>query len=360
MGENKLKNQTQPLFIIRFIAAIAVVLYHYEPDILKNSFLHDLVNKFSEFVNFFYFISGFVLFIANQKYFANDKFPKKEFWAKRIARIYPSYFTALLLTLSFHYFVRPTFSSIYVRLPLEVLMLQTWIYNSSINYPSWSVSCELFFYLVFPYLTSILIKYFSKLNIFKVLGFFLFNLVVFASLNQLTVNQNSNFFNIFQLILNNHPIPRLAIFIVGIYCGYLFYNDKIGLLKNKSNSTIISCTFFVLIFIVLYLIPKNSNFLSFGILTPLYFIFVLSLTNINENLRDILSNKYFIYAGDISYGIYIFQFPVHLFFVAFIADTFILKWFALYLVSLIIVSIICYEFIELPLKAKIINFFQNK
>jgi peptidoglycan/LPS O-acetylase OafA/YrhL len=352
-------NKTNPLYILRFIAAALVVFYHYEPHVLKDSIFHELISKSSEFVNFFYFISGFVLVIAYQKSLSLKVFPRIEFWVKRLARIYPAYLFALILTLAFHFFVKSTFTSIQYRLPLEVLMLQNWVYNASMNYPSWSVSCELFFYFVFPFAIPKLIRYYLKLNLFKIFALFYIFIFVFVFISYYLKMQNTDTTNLLFVVIKNHPIPRLAIFILGTYCGFLFNSEKIEFINNSFNSRLISIISLLLIVFFLHTSPKNSIIFDFGALAPIYFFFVLSICNAGEKINSFLSNKYFMYAGEISYGVYILQYPVNLYYNHFIMSTLSIQGFFIYLFLLIIVSALCYKYIESPMRNKISKWILN-
>jgi len=83
-----MERNTNPLYILRFIAAIMVVWLHFGPN--RNFF----TTNGGEAVTFFFFLSGFVMIIANSKYLTgkNLNFSKTDFYIKRFARIYPMYY----------------------------------------------------------------------------------------------------------------------------------------------------------------------------------------------------------------------------------------------------------------------------
>jgi peptidoglycan/LPS O-acetylase OafA/YrhL len=99
----------------------------------------------------------------------------------------------------------------------------------------------------------------------------------------------------------------------------------------------------------MYVIPSKHN----GLLAPLYMLFIVAVALQQKSLLNIRS---LVYLGDISYGIYILQMPVYFIVSEFnksilhIGNVF---FFLLYVIVLIVVSALCYTFIEKPLRKKI-------
>ena len=115
-------------------------------------------------VTMFFVLSGFVLTIIYSQGFANRS-ETKSYYMKRIARIAPVYWFCLLffLPIIFTSYWWNDFLNIFggerhkiAALILTPFGLQSWsplhVFWQQWNPPSWSVSCELFFYLAFPVL----------------------------------------------------------------------------------------------------------------------------------------------------------------------------------------------------------------
>ncbi|WFE64879.1 acyltransferase [Micromonospora sp. WMMD714] len=137
---------------LRWIAAMLVFGYHAgtmrivaQPD--AKAVVDWLFTLGLSGVQFFFILSGFVLVWS-----ARDGDRRRDFWRRRLAKIYPNHvltWAAALLVM--WWFADP----VVPRAALENLFLvQAWDptpgYFYSINNVSWSLSCELFFYLCLP------------------------------------------------------------------------------------------------------------------------------------------------------------------------------------------------------------------
>jgi peptidoglycan/LPS O-acetylase OafA/YrhL len=132
---------------VRFAAAFVVFLYHagyYLPSKELGIFGAGMTG-----VSLFYILSGFVMAWA----FRTDDRPGS-FYRRRFARIYPVYFLAVSAAITVSLIMRdfsPTELTAYT-------LLQSWSPDPSIHYAAspvfWSLSCEAFFYLIFPLIAA--------------------------------------------------------------------------------------------------------------------------------------------------------------------------------------------------------------
>ncbi|MEZ3183005.1 acyltransferase [Streptomyces pimonensis] len=137
---------------MRFFAAFLVFLFHlslldaYSTDGQGHGpFASALKNGGWAGVTFFFILSGFVLTWSARR----DDSPRA-FWGRRLAKIYPNHVVTFLFALAAYAYASATWG----RGVPNFLLLQAWIPRDdvffSINNPSWSLSCELVFYLLFP------------------------------------------------------------------------------------------------------------------------------------------------------------------------------------------------------------------
>jgi peptidoglycan/LPS O-acetylase OafA/YrhL len=139
---------------LRFFGAVAVIVFHaivlppitvFE-DEKVNGILAFLVGKIGFVsVTFFFILSGFVL-----TWSARDDDTPRMFYRRRFFRIFPNHvvtWAACLILLGG--------APVWIAL-LNLMLVQSWVPRlevaSSVNIVTWSLSCEVFFYALFPFL----------------------------------------------------------------------------------------------------------------------------------------------------------------------------------------------------------------
>ncbi|WP_458378721.1 acyltransferase family protein [Pseudomonas chlororaphis] len=141
---------------IRFFAAAMVFMFHASLTriIGFNPYADsDVIDVFQRIfsgggwlgVSFFFVLSGFVITWSARK---GDSLTG--FWKRRLLKIYPNHIATWLLAMLL--FSVPA-ASVAIWLP-NLLLVHSWIPRMdtflSVNGPSWSLCCEMFFYLLFP------------------------------------------------------------------------------------------------------------------------------------------------------------------------------------------------------------------
>ncbi len=172
--------------VFRGLASVAVLLTHCGL-VFEQNFAHPFLNKIFDFggagVDFFFVLSGFIIYYIHEKDFEQPQ-KVKSFFIKRLIRVYPLYwlvlglkiFTSLLLGYDPDVKAR-NFLEIFqaiVLFPQDRAIL-----SSSFLGVSWTLSFEVFFYLIFG-----LAILFPKRVMFPLIGTWL--LGSFASLIGLT------------------------------------------------------------------------------------------------------------------------------------------------------------------------------
>jgi peptidoglycan/LPS O-acetylase OafA/YrhL len=108
-------------------------------------------------VAFFFILSGFVL-----TWVAKPADSYTAFWRRRVAKIYPNHFVTWAIVLGIAVLWGDKISKVVAVLNLA--LVQPWFYGSfhgfsigySVNTVSWSLGCEAFFYLCFPFVLPLL------------------------------------------------------------------------------------------------------------------------------------------------------------------------------------------------------------
>lgn len=130
---------------IRFIAALAVVFQHGAVAMLPDGYVQRIAREGRLGVDLFFLLSGFVL-----AWSARPGQSPGRFWWNRFARIWPLHGITLVFWAVAISFVG------WELFAINGLLLQSWLPGTdawfAYNYPSWSLSCEAFFYLMFPLL----------------------------------------------------------------------------------------------------------------------------------------------------------------------------------------------------------------
>jgi peptidoglycan/LPS O-acetylase OafA/YrhL len=151
--------QLDALTSLRFFAAMMVLAFHYASVGSGDAPFDGPASLGYSGVTFFFMLSGFILAYNYRDADFADPAIRRRYFLARLARIVPVYLLSLLLALPFFWRVlidmppsvlRNLFAAGAVLAPLG---LQSWVPGAAcaLNCPSWSISTELFFYLLFPF-----------------------------------------------------------------------------------------------------------------------------------------------------------------------------------------------------------------
>lgn len=143
----KTSQRLNSLTSLRYLAAAAVVVTHVNPYFLTSSDQVAATAYWYVGVSFFFVLSGFVLTWSCTSQRAGT------FWWNRFSRIWPLQATMMVVAYVFlwDWEQHPTSPLGWV---LQPFLLQGWDPNPNVyaggNGPTWSLSCEFFFYALFP------------------------------------------------------------------------------------------------------------------------------------------------------------------------------------------------------------------
>lgn len=288
----------------RFIAAISIVIFHFAEFVFPFQFeeVSFLFRHANVGVSYFYILSGFVMILA---YSDRPRIDKFQYWKNRFARIYPVYFISTILFFALK--LMSTMPSDPRVLLGNVFLLQAWIPGiiMGFNFPGWSLSVEMFFYLVFPFLYNFIFsKYSFRQLIVPTILIWLLTQVVFHYL--LSTAFYEGFPSTSYEFLYFFPAMHINEFLIGNIAG-LFYVSKLA--ARKINADI----FIVALLAMLCAALKYVSAINFhnGALAVL-FVPLIILQAMNRGwLAKISCTKPCLFLGEISYGVYILQLPVY-------------------------------------------------
>jgi peptidoglycan/LPS O-acetylase OafA/YrhL len=346
------------LTFTRFIAAIAIVLFHFGTSAFpfNYEFVQLLLSKANIGVSYFFILSGFVMVIA---YSSRIKVLKpQEYYLNRFARIYPIYALALTIA-TFGTIIKHNFD--FMAFFSNATVIQAWLpkYSLSINSPGWSLSVEFFFYLLFPVLLNSIYNKYSFVVITA-------TIITIWIASQVVTNQLffSSFYHGFPSASHNFifyfPVLHLNEFLIGNLAGLIFLRNK----DYKSNS------FHLLLLTIsipacLYVIARSKIDIQFhnGLMAIVFAPFLVLLAANKGSATRFFSNKIFILLGEISFSIYILQEPVHSIMML-LFDKLQIRQPEIIFYSFLLVLVICsftsYFLIELPGKRLIKGLYDKK
>jgi peptidoglycan/LPS O-acetylase OafA/YrhL len=297
------------LYGVRGIAAIWIIAFHYSLYLniskgLNLGFMKDIISHGFYGVEVFFVLSGFVL---SYRYY--DPFKKIRlseyglFLKNRIARIYPAYFFALCVVFLFFLtgaltpFVTHFGDYSFKYLFLNTAMMQAWIFLGyskwSWNFPGWSVSVEWFLYLIAPVIFYLMNKRPEKISRIAIL------LVAYTLLCYFSYT-DPKFFN---LDSEKYGLIRG---IAEFFIGSIFFTF-LTTLPQKNKWFDVLTLMIVLIILACLLLRVNAEI----VLIPIFLLIPL-VTLSNGFIKKFLSSKPLWYLGEISYSLYIMQFPFQL------------------------------------------------
>ncbi len=289
----------ESLTSLRFFAALMVMLSHF--SFLQNSdsatarFIYsDIIGEGYVGVTFFFILSGFILSHSYSRRFQENSISTGEFICARIARIYPLHILTFILSLplAMDFFIDNSAYS-FAWIP-NVFLLHAFFPDGNIyfaaNGPSWSLSDELFFYLLFPVL---LFRKAAFLFAILAVGICWQSYVMTADMSS-----TQKHFSVYIM-----PLSRLFDFVVGILLYRIFTQTKERYGKFSVNFMQVSSVLLLLVFFlsksyidpvlrydVYYVLPMAFLIYSFGLC--------------GGYLSNMISSRFWLLLGEASFSFY--------------------------------------------------------
>lgn len=290
----------KPLTSLRFFFAFFVFLSHLSfiktDDALFSWLQRNVFFEGYLGVSFFFILSGFVLaFSQRHKIEKNEKINKINFFKARIFRIYPLHILTFFLSLILILYKGGGID--FLKAILNIFLLQSFIpiqeYFYSFNSPSWSISDEMFFYLCFPFLFSLIIKRTTLISII----FSIIVIILLISVNHIDLSRHKYIYYV-------NPITRLLDFVLGIFLFkiYTFLKNKKINLKNGTLIESLVIILFIIFFLPHKMIERAYRYATYYWIPMSLFVLVFSLQK--GWISKLLSHRFLVYLGEISFAFY--------------------------------------------------------
>lgn len=307
------KSYFRNLNALRFFAALCVVFHHVE----QYKYWANLPNAWGNYtvdaigqkaVSFFFVLSGFLItYLLLQENLKTGKIDIRNFYVRRILRIWPLYFLVVFLCFALptvidtSVFSRGIEPDNYVVSFLLLLLLLPDLLR--ILYPTliggnqlWTVGVEEQFYIFWPVLLRLFIR---RIPVFLLVFIFAKFVVTFV-LEELIPPGSHIILNKLFVFTLLFKVEQLAIGALGAWLVFAR--------KEKMLSFICSVPVLVLAVaaaFVLFMVPLHSWYVSY----PEAVVFIVLLLNLTltDRLPFSLEHPVLLRAGEISYGIYMFH-----------------------------------------------------
>lgn len=292
----------------RGIAVVLVVLFHL--NLIPFGFAG---------VEIFFVISGYIITVLLlREYEKNGRIDMKNFYIRRISRIYPILMIVLIsiLLISINFPI----ISIQEKVSNEILYgsfnIANWYdyfhsnsyWESGVQTPTlhlWSLGIEMQFYFIWPFFMKYLLQ--CKKNKSQVFNWLI---VVYILLLSVTIYMT---WGGIKGIFYYNTFLRVGSFIVGGYFAYLSMEKTMGN-QSKKNWVVTVWSFLFFIFLTSQFSLKSPNL--YRLVIPLYTLnigylfYMFYQKKAASFLNKIIENRVLVFFGDISYSLYMVHVPI--------------------------------------------------
>lgn len=284
---------------LRAIAVLSVILFHAFPEAIPGGFIG---------VDIFFVISGYLITNIIVTQASAGDFSFKDFYARRIRRIFPALIIVLVSVYALGWFVMlaDEFKQLGKHIAAGAGFVANWAYWLESGYFDelhelkpllnlWSLGVEEQFYIFWPCIILLLVR--LKVNLRSTL-LFLVGLSFLLNVFFIKDHQSATFYLLFSRFWE-----------LGL--GGILAVEKDAISRLKFSSTL---TFFagaLAIFGPLFLLSSKSLFPGWAALSPvLGAALVLASIQTGSIGAKLLSNRVLVYLGLISYPLYLWHWPV--------------------------------------------------
>lgn len=307
---------------IRFLAALTVVLCHYAqigllavPDWFVTG-----ADGGRPAVSLFFVLSGLVLAYNYRDSLASGGV--RAFYAARVARIWPVLLLSLLPALAvtawllrsgdavllreWYGLARPDVALLAASLLCQLLALTAWLpfagLNQPWNGPAWSISCEAFFYALFPALLAwsaargglALLRWCGLLWLLQGAWILLVDVA--------TPPARSGF------LIAQFPLTHLFEFVLGVCAAH--WHARLPLDADARHQIGLALTCAALAALATLALAPPGSWPAFYLQSPLFGALVLGLALLQRPVLGLLHRRWMVALGEASFSLYLLHVPL--------------------------------------------------
>ena len=305
ISEKASKTYRKEIDGLRAIAVIAVIINHFNQDLLPGGFLG---------VDIFFVISGYVITKSLQRQKSSSlKQLLAGFYERRIKRLFPALAICLLVTSIAVAIVNPQpLQSLRTGLTATIGASNIYLIKNSTNYfaqsselnpflHTWSLAVEEQFYLIYPILFWISTrqqKPEKSLGYLPAILWILSGLSLAGAVGMQTKSPDTAYFSM--------PFRFWEMAAGCLLCSNIFTK-----LTTKAQTKFSSILFFASVFALFALFTIPKTYITTATILTVLFTSLFIVTGESKNLlTQFLSNKWSIYIGALSYSLYLWHWPI--------------------------------------------------
>ncbi len=349
---------------LRAVAVLFVVVYHAFPTKISGGFIG---------VDVFFVISGFLITTLILENIESGTFKFRDFYYRRIVRLFPALAIVLLSTLAFGNFILFPDELIQVGRnaiagTLFVANFLSWSEAGYFDFPSttkpllhlWSLGIEEQFYIIWP-----LLLWFARKSAKKLLSGMIIIMVISFVINLITVQTDSTqaFYSPITRVWELAAGGILALVMIRIrevQSRNILLNQKsantsdnpfVKVIENKSAKSIFGIIGLFMIFWGAFEIESEKAFPGAWALIPVVgTILIIFSTSGDSFLQKILRLRLLVAFGLISYPLYLWHWPILVYTRMIFGKNILTSHLLIALFVAVILSGLTFVFIEKPIK----------
>lgn len=253
-------------------------------------------------VSFFYVLSGFILTYNYQEKFQTlSKRNVVSFYLARFAKIYPIHMITFFISIPLVvYGSQMKQGHLIWKAITNIFLLQSFVpnFNFAFNGVSWSLSDEMFFYLLFPFILGLIAVFRHRLTALKIVLIISVVWVVFLAL-AIPQHVGLDYWAFYTF-----PPVRIIDFVIGVLLGTLFMSRN-RLEWRGGGWTLVelsSIVFLIAGILVSPYMPQSIRFSALYIPEWSFLVYIFAFQR--GAISKLLSNRIFTFLGDSSFSFY--------------------------------------------------------